>query len=292
LISFVAVGKAIGIVANAWKGFTLLLNSKAFSLIIKALKGIIGFLPTIGRLFLSVGSAIIGVIKAIALAFIHNPILLAIAAVIAILYLLWRNWDTVCAWVKNKWDWLGKAIESGVENIKSFIKGIVDWITNTFTSLWSDAWDNICSIFGDKFSGLRNIVAPIFNWICEKLDYIVAKYNEIKDQNAQTANTSTMSYLNPFGHNAAGTDNWRGGLTYINEDNKGEIVDLPRGTKIYPHDESVAMARREGKGGISVMIPKLADQIIVRQDSDIDRITDALVFKLKGMAINRMEGAV
>ena len=47
------------------------------------------------------------------------------------------------------------------------------------------------------------------------------------------------------GHNALGTSNWAGGLTEINE-RGGEIIDLPRGTRIYPHDESVTMAFDEG----------------------------------------------
>ena len=48
-----------------------------------------------------------------------------------------------------------------------------------------------------------------------------------------------------IGHNALGTSNWAGGLTEINE-RGGEIVDLPRGTRIYPHDDSVTMAFDEG----------------------------------------------
>jgi hypothetical protein len=42
------------------------------------------------------------------------------------------------------------------------------------------------------------------------------------------------------GHNATGTDNWRGGLTSIDEKG-GEIVDLPSGTRIYPADKSAQM---------------------------------------------------
>ena len=40
------------------------------------------------------------------------------------------------------------------------------------------------------------------------------------------------------GH-ATGTPYWRGGLTRINEGGRGEIVDLPNGTRIIPHDKSM-----------------------------------------------------
>lgn len=44
---------------------------------------------------------------------------------------------------------------------------------------------------------------------------------------------------------AKGDSNWRGGLVQVHEKG-GEILDLPTGTRIYPHDKSVSMAREEG----------------------------------------------
>ena len=46
--------------------------------------------------------------------------------------------------------------------------------------------------------------------------------------------------------NASGTNNWRGGLTWINEEG-GELVNLPRGTQIIPHDVSMEAAREYGR---------------------------------------------
>lgn len=51
-----------------------------------------------------------------------------------------------------------------------------------------------------------------------------------------------------LGANANGTSNWRGGLTRINE-RGGEIVDLPSGTRIIPHDVSNRMADQAAGGG-------------------------------------------
>ena len=82
-----------------------------------------------------------------------------------------------------------------------------------------------------------------------------------------------------------GTSNWRGGTAVIH-DRGGEIVDLPKGTRVYPHDKSIEMARREGKGNITINIQKLADRLEVRSDEDIDRIAEALVYKLKRVAFN------
>lgn len=81
---------------------------------------------------------------------------------------------------------------------------------------------------------------------------------------------------------AVGDVNWRGGLVQVHE-RGGEILDLPHGTRIYPHDVSMAMAKNAGGGNVT--IPKIADQIIVREDADIERIGDAIVRKLRTASI-------
>ena len=48
------------------------------------------------------------------------------------------------------------------------------------------------------------------------------------------------------GHNAAGTNDWKGGLTYVNE-RGGELINLPRHAQIIPHDISMEMAREYGR---------------------------------------------
>ncbi|SOC21995.1 phage tail tape measure protein [Rhodobacter maris] len=58
-----------------------------------------------------------------------------------------------------------------------------------------------------------------------------------------------------IGANANGTPNWKGGLTRINE-RGGEIVDLPSGTRIIPHDVSRRMMEREG-GGLAMSASEL-----------------------------------
>jgi hypothetical protein len=51
---------------------------------------------------------------------------------------------------------------------------------------------------------------------------------------------------------ATGTSNFSGGLAQVNE-RGGEIMRLPSGTQIYPHDVSMAMARDGGVTRIEVV---------------------------------------
>lgn len=62
-----------------------------------------------------------------------------------------------------------------------------------------------------------------------------------------------------LGQNANGTNNWRGGLTQVNE-RGGEIMNLPRGTQIIPHDISKRMADRSGQGAIAVHVTAAFDE--------------------------------
>jgi phage-related protein len=82
-----------------------------------------------------------------------------------------------------------------------------------------------------------------------------------------------------------GTDNWMGGPAMIH-DRGAEIVDLPQGTRVYPHDESIKKARAEGGKSISIQIAKIAESIIVREEADIDRIVERLGQRLEAAAEN------
>ncbi|WP_158966259.1 phage tail tape measure protein [Chachezhania sediminis] len=60
-----------------------------------------------------------------------------------------------------------------------------------------------------------------------------------------------------IGSNANGTDNWRGGLTRLNE-RGGEIVDLPSGSRVYPNDLSKKMV--EGRDSLEIDARVYVDQ--------------------------------
>ncbi len=98
-------------------------------------------------------------------------------------------------------------------------------------------------------------------------------------------NSTSPKFKIPF--LAQGTDNWHGGLA-ITQERGGEIMDLPRGTRVYPHDKTVRMARMEGQRSASknININKLADKIEVRNHGDIDTIVEKLAFRLEKIINN------
>lgn len=149
-------------------------------------------------------------------AFVATPIgwiVLGLAAVVAAGVALYKNWDTVKAKAGEVWN-----------SIKTAFGGIRDSIVNAFSAAkekvagffsWLDQKIESVPILGSIYKGGKNAVS----WIADRLD-----------------------------GNAMGTPYWRGGYTRVNE-RGGEIMNLPSGTQIIPHDVSVKAA-----GGRSVTV--------------------------------------
>ena len=93
---------------------------------------------------------------------------------------------------------------------------------------------------------------------------------------------------------AKGTDNWQGGTAMIH-DAGAEIVDLPAGSRVIPHDKSLQNEYARGKAdgankstGVNIIIQNMN----VREESDIDKIANAIAQKLENHAMNSAVCAV
>ncbi len=192
------------------------------------------------------------------------------------------------------------AISAAVNTITSIISGVltvfdglITFISGVFTGNWRQAWEGVKSIFKGIFDTFAAICKAPINAVIGIINGAISALNKI---NVTIPDWVPGMGGKSFGINIPtipqlykGTDNWKGGMAMIH-DRGGEIVDLPQGSRVYPHDKSVEMARREGErsgsGSISINIQKLADKIEVRNNEDIDRIAEALAYKLKKIALN------
>lgn len=170
---------------------------------------------------------------------------------------------------------------------------LISFIQNVFTGNWEGAWNNIKDIFTHVFDGIKNVFSDVINFLSDGLDSILEKAGLASKASAEAQSGEEV------GEHAIGTPWFAGGKTWIHE--KGaEIVDLPTGTRIVPHDESLKQQYQRGyeKGRAqqqitpSINIAKLADSIVVKEQADIDRFTEQIVFKIQQVAINNMVGAV
>lgn len=145
-----------------------------------------------------------------------NPVgavILLIEGAIAVGVLLYKNWDTVKAKAGEVWN-----------SIKTAFGGIRDSITGAF-------------------SAAKEKVAGFFSWLNQKIESVPILGSIYK------GGKNAVSWIaDRLDGNAMGTPYWRGGLTRVNE-RGGEIMNLPSGTQIIPHDVSVKAA-----GGRSVTV--------------------------------------
>lgn len=177
-------------------------------------------------------------------------------------------------------------ITTMISGLLTAFDGILTFITGVFTLNWSKAWEGVKNIFGGIFEGLGGMLKMPINGVISMINGAIAGINSIS---VDIPDWVPGIGGEKFGVNipqlpmlARGTDNWKGGLAQISEKG-GEIVDLPSGTRVYPHDETVRKAYADGvrrNGGKSVYIAKLADSIVVKSESDIDKIAEALAKKI------------
>ncbi len=157
-----------------------------------------------------------------------------------------------------------EGIATAIGGLAQIIQGIVDTVKAIIDGDWSKAWDGAVSIVRgavDLIAGLLEGVAGIAGGIA---DGIAGAYNAVTGKSSQKTKTAK---------NASGTNNWRGGLTSVNESG-GEIINLPSGTQIIPHD--LSRQRMGSQQNVSIS----GNYFTVREEADIDKITDALVRKL------------
>lgn len=198
------------------------------------------------------------------------------------------------------------AIETAVEIIKFFaevigvvveavigvLDGINEFMQGVFTGDWERCWNGVKEIFSSVWDGIKGIASAACDFIGGLVDGLVNAWNGLLTLIGKAKDESkNVPSAGSSGGFAVGTSYFKGGTAKVNE-RGAEIIDLPRGSRIYPHAESLKMAYNEGrasgggKGNITITVAKLAENIQVRSDSDIEAIAAALANKLEQTAQN------
>lgn len=164
-------------------------------------------------------------------------IIAGIAAAVVVVVLLIKNFDKVKA--------VAQTVFGG---IKTFITTLVD----AFKSLGRQIKD----AFWGAFNWVKKKIQPIIDWISDKIGKIKSGFEKIGNFFSNlgfgsSANNGSQYSLTANGGKATGTPYFRGGLTRVNEGGRGEIMNLPNGTQIIPHD----VAKKQQKANnISVQV--------------------------------------
>lgn len=178
-----------------------------------------------------------------------NPIGFAITLIegaIAVGVLLYKNWDTITKYAGKLW-----------AKVKETFGGIKDSIVGAFNSA-------------------KDTVSGFFSWLDQKIESVPLLGS------LYSGGKSALSWIGgKLTGNALGTSYWRGGLTRVNE-RGGEIMNLPSGTQIIPHDISARMA---GGPRVTVHVTVAGNVIGNEQYADEmgERIADKLLRAIENM---------
>ncbi len=128
-----------------------------------------------------------------------------------------------------------------LEGFLTVADGVITFVTGVFTGNWSQAWEGVKKIFTGIFDTIKGVFDDFCSGIMNALDRIIGKSGEAK-QAANDAQSASESGGSGGGEEPArnwiGSNFFQGGLTWINEMGP-ELVNLPTGTQIVPHDESM-----------------------------------------------------
>lgn len=171
-----------------------------------------------------------------------------------------------------------------VEGIIKVIGGIIEFLVGVFTGDWEKAWKGVQDVVEGIFTAIFSFISGIINGIIGAVKNVIDAIGSIVVPNSGETGTATATTVPKM---AGGTMNWTGGLVQVSE-RGGEIIDLPSGSRIYPHDQSVAMARAEGRSTTNrISVSVTGNNFTVREEADINKIGDAIARKLSMAMSNR-----
>ena len=162
----------------------------------------------------------------------------------------------------------------------------MQWIV----SVWDGAMNGISETASSIWESIKDTFRSGVNWVIDQVNGLIASVNGLSiDIPSLTGGALTHVGFNiePISHFAGGVENFGGGFAVINEDRRGELVHLPNGSTVIPHDESIRQAMNAGSHSITIRI----DTMNVRSEQDIDAVADKLVEKIRLYGMNRMKGA-
>lgn len=137
-------------------------------------------------------------------------------------------------------DGLIQAIPTLVAKIPEIVQHIKDKFLETD---WSELGRQMMELLVDGLKAVANLAIGGINLLIDGVNLIPG------------FNIPQIPYL------AHGTENWQGGFARMNEGGRGELVNLPDGTQVIPHDLSRQYAKeaaRMNSGGYAVSIDYVA----------------------------------
>ena len=223
-----------------------------------------------------------------------NPIglvIAAIAALVGIIVVLWRNWDTVTKKTKQFWNAIG-----GGKGVIRIIMGPLGILIGAAIDLAKN-WDSTKSVWENVWGAMKRSAAETVNSVIGGINEMISVINKIPGVNVPViakvdwgSSTAAPSKKLPKKNPQLGSlTNYApknyGGLNFSGNGHKGGISRVPydgyhirahEGERVLTKEQNDAYSAGVGGNGVSITIQSMT----VRKDSDIMAIANALAEKI------------
>lgn len=172
-------------------------------------------------------------------------------------------------WAKNLVDGFIVKFKVIIELLKGIMQSAKEKITGVLDKIQS-AWKGLTDFVGGIFDGIGEALSGLLNGAKSLINGFISGINWAID----VINAIPGVSIAPLDYLAHGTDNWKGGFAAINEGGRGELVNLPNGTQVIPHDISKAYAQEAARAD--------AEQVLF---IDYDRLITGIASAMQGVCV-------
>jgi len=260
----------------------------------KGVERIMSSLQRIGKVLSPVLDFIMYTVGAIAAVLIGGPLAVAIGHLVI-------GFNIAVAAIEGILTGLVVAITGIVDGITQILSGVIDFITGVFTLNWSLAWNGVVQVFSGIVTGIAAIFDGVIEGVRASINSLISSINGISFTTPDWVPGIGGKSFGPLNIPLlySGTDNWGGGPAMVH-DRGAEIINLPNGSQVIPHAQSLRSAYDQGKrsgngggGGLQLTIQNLN----VRNDGKsveelAKEIMEHIHYEMSIRSINKMEGAV
>jgi TP901 family phage tail tape measure protein len=177
---------------------------------------------------------------------------------------------------------------STISGIISALSGTVSGVFNSIFATISSVMNMVSSTISGVFTaiqtswtGLQTFVSGVFSGISSSIQTLVGQVKGFVNGVIGGIN-SAIGLINKIPGVSIGkipmlyrgTDDWEGGFARINEGGRGELVHLPNGAQVVPHDVSMRYAREAGRRSSEQGVTVAGGQDTSRMEHLLERLLD------------------
>lgn len=241
-----AIANALGPIVNALLPVLItIINgiSVAIQALTPVIQAIVDFIVQAVNTVIDVVSTIVGAVSDVfsAVYDVVSSIIGAVADFISAAV------DTIGNIIQPIAEFFGNVFQGVYDIVSGIMSGILDFFEGIIDGIES-AWDGLTSFVSGIFDGISagfdalvDGVKAVINTVIKAINGAIWIINLIPG-----VNIPKIEYLQH------GTDNWQGGFAIMNEGGRGELVNLPNGSQVIPHDISVKYAKESARANAAV----------------------------------------